>query len=89
MLNILQILLLYKVVTIDVSLIEKKIKQLIIKWLKPTNQELWMAIFAQSAGTRPGPTLMGRVLLGLIRNRVMYGFQKKNQKRVQVGSGFY
>ena len=39
MLNILQILLLYKVVTIDVSLIEKKIKQLIIKWLKPTNQE--------------------------------------------------
>ena len=39
MLKILQILLINKVVTINVSLIEKN-QKLIIKWLKPTNQEL-------------------------------------------------
>ena len=33
-----------------------------------------MAIFARPAGTRPGPTLMGWILLSLIRNRVGYGF---------------
>ena len=48
-----------------------------------------MGIFARSAGTRLGPTLMGRILPGPIRNRVGYGFFFKNQKRVQVGSGFY
>jgi len=51
-------------------------------------QELGMAIFARSAGTRSGPTLMGRILPGSIRNRVGYGFPKKNPKRVRVGSGF-
>ena len=39
--------------------------------------------------TRPGPTLMGRILPDPIKNRVEYGFKKKNPKRVQVGSGFY
>ena len=48
-----------------------------------------MAIFAWPADTRPGPTLMGRVLPGPIRNRIGYGFFKKNLKRVRVGSGFY
>ena len=49
---------------------------------------LGMAIFARSAGTRSGPTLMGRILPGPIRNRVGYGFPKKNPKRVRVGFGF-
>ena len=35
------------------------------------------AIFARPAGTRPGPTLMGRILPSPIRNRVGYGFKKK------------
>ena len=35
---------------------------------------LGMTIFARSAGTQPGLTLMGRVLPGPIRNRVRYGF---------------
>ena len=48
-----------------------------------------MAIFAQPAGIWPGPTLMGRVLPGPIRNRVGYGFLKKTSKRVQVGFRFY
>ena len=48
-----------------------------------------MAIFAKPVGTRPSSTLMGRVLPGLIRNRVGYGFLKKNPKRVRVGSRFY
>ena len=48
-----------------------------------------MAIFARPADTRPGPTLMGRILPGPFRNRVGYGFNKKNPKRVRVGSGFY
>ena len=38
---------------------------------------LGMAIFALPADTRPGPTLMGRVLPGPIKNRVGYGFKKK------------
>ena len=47
--------------------------------------QLGMAIFAWPAGTRPNPTLMGRVLPGPIRNRVGYGFKKKkNPKRVRV-----
>ena len=50
---------------------------------------LGMAIFARSAGTRSGPTLMGRILPGPIRNRVGYGFPKKNPKRVRVGFGFF
>ena len=33
-----------------------------------------MAIFARPTGTRPGPTLMDRVLPNPIRNRVRYGF---------------
>ena len=33
-----------------------------------------MGIFARSAGTRLGPTLMGRILPGPIRNRVGYEF---------------
>ena len=48
-----------------------------------------MAIFARPAGIRSGPTLMGRILPGPIRNRVGYGFLKKNPKRVRVGFGFY
>ena len=51
---------------------------------------LGMAIFAQLAGTRLSPTLMGRILPGLIKNRVGYGFKKKkNPKRVWVRFGFY
>ena len=49
-----------------------------------------MTIFARPASTRLGPTLMGQVLPGPIRNRVGYGFFfKKNPKRVWVRSGFY
>ena len=44
-----------------------------------------MAIFTRSAGTRSGPTLMGRVLPGPIRNRVGYGFFKK---KPEAGPGF-
>ena len=36
--------------------------------------QIGMAIFARPASTRPGLTLMGRVLPSLIRNRVKYGF---------------
>ena len=36
-----------------------------------------MAIFARPADTRPGPTLMGRILPGPFRNRVGYGLKKK------------
>jgi len=49
---------------------------------------LGMAIFARPADTRSSPTLIGRVLLGPIRNRVRYGFLKKKPEtgpsRVQV-----
>ena len=37
------------------------------------------------AGTQPGPTLMGWVLPGLIKNRIGFGFLKK----LEAGSGFY
>ena len=50
---------------------------------------LGMTIFARPADTRPGPTLMGRILPGPFINRVGYGLKKKNPKRVRVGSGFY
>ena len=45
-----------------------------------------MAIYIWPADTRPGPTLMGRILPGPLRNRVGYGFikKKKNPIRVQV-----
>ena len=39
-----------------------------------------MAIFARPVDTRSGPTLMGRILPGLIKNRVGYGFLKKKPK---------
>ena len=44
-----------------------------------------MVIYARSVGTRPGPTLMGRVLPGPITNRVGLGFRKKTRSR----SGFW
>ena len=43
-----------------------------------------MAIFARPADTRPGPTLMGRILPGPFRNRVGYGFKKK---KPEMGPG--
>ena len=46
--------------------------------------EVGVTIFAQLAGTRPGPSLMGRVLPSPIRNKVGYGFKKKNPKWVRV-----
>ena len=46
-----------------------------------------MAIFAQPADTRPGPTLMGRILPGPFRNRVGFGFKKKKKKKPQTGPG--
>ena len=45
-----------------------------------------MAIFARPTGTRPGPTLMDRVLPNPIRNRVRYGFFFL--KKTKAGSGF-
>ena len=39
--------------------------------------------------TRPNPTLMGQILPNPIKNRVGYGFKKKNLKQVWVGSRFY
>ena len=45
-----------------------------------------MAIFARPASTRPGPTLMDRVLPSPIRNMVRYGFFKK--KKTKAGPGF-
>ena len=44
-----------------------------------------MAIFTRSADTRPGPTLKGRILPDLFRNRVGYGFKKK---KPETGPGF-
>ena len=38
-----------------------------------------MAISTQPVGTQPGP----------IKNRVGYGFKKKNPKRIWVEFGFY
>ena len=48
-----------------------------------------MAISVRPTSTRPGPILMGRILPDPIKNRVGYGFLKKNPKRVRIGSGFY
>ena len=48
-----------------------------------------MAIQARPASTRPSPTLMGRISPDPIKNRVGYGFKRKNLKRFQVGSGFW
>ena len=45
-----------------------------------------MAIFARPAGTQSGPTLMGRILPGPIRNRVGYGFFLK--KKPEAGPGW-
>ena len=50
--------------------------------------EVGMTIFAQPAGTRLGPSLMGRVLPGSIRNRVAYGLKKKTRSGFESGSGF-
>ena len=50
---------------------------------------LGMAIFAQPAGTQPGSTLMGRILPDPIKNRVGFGFKKKNPKWVWVGFRFF
>ena len=47
-----------------------------------------MAIFTRSAGIRSGPILMGQILPDPIRNRVGFGFFKKNPNRVRVGYGF-
>ena len=38
---------------------------------------LGMAIYTRPADTRPGPTLIGRILPGPINYRVGYGFKKK------------
>ena len=46
-----------------------------------------MAIFARPADTRPGPTLMGRILPGPFRKRVGYGFFKKKKKKPETGLG--
>ena len=45
-------------------------------------RESWMA---QPAGTRADPALMGRILLGPIRNRVGYGFLKKKNPEAGLG----
>ena len=45
---------------------------------------LGMAIFARPVDTRPGPTLMGRILPDPFRNRVGYGFKKK---KPETGTG--
>ena len=48
--------------------------------------KLGMAIWARLAGTWSGPTLMGQVLPDPIKNRVGFGFKKKNPKRGRVFS---
>ena len=50
--------------------------------------QIGMAIFTRSAGTRSGPTLMGRVLPGPIKNRIGYGFKKKTRNGSGSGPGF-
>ena len=46
-----------------------------------------MAIFSPSVGTRPGLTLMDRVLSSPIKNEVGFGFKKtKNKTRSRFGS---
>ena len=63
-------------------------------WNSPTKKKkekrrllfsLGMAIFTRSADTRPGPTLMGRILPGPFRNRVGYGFKKKKNPETGLG----
>ena len=49
-------------------------------------RELGVAIFAQPVDTRPSQTLMDQILPGPIKNRVEFGFLKKNPKRVRVFS---
>ena len=61
------------------------LKFYIIELLEPFSKFLVrMAIFTGPADTQPDPTLMGRVLPSPIKNRVGFGFFKKNPKRVQV-----
>ena len=50
---------------------------------------LGMEIYARLADTRFDSTLMGRVLPGLIKNRVEFGFKKKHPKRVRARSRFW
>ena len=50
---------------------------------------LGMAKWTRPAGTRPDPTLMGRVLSDPFNIRVGSGFSLKNPKRVRVGFGYY
>ena len=45
---------------------------------------LGMAIQAQPVDTQPDSTLMGRILLGPIKNRVGYGFKTK---KLETGLG--
>ena len=39
--------------------------------------EVGMTIYTRPVGTQPGSTLVGRVLPGLMKNRVRFGFKKK------------
>ena len=55
-------------------------------WLRERLLEIGMATQAQLAGT--DPTLMGRVLLGPIKNRVKYGFFFKKKKKPEAGLGW-
>ena len=45
-----------------------------------------MTIYAWPTGTRPGSTLIGRVLPSPIKNRVGFGFKKK--KKLETGPRF-
>ena len=42
-----------------------------------------MTIFARPTDTQPGPTLMGQILPGPIKNRIEFGFKKK--KKLKAG----
>ena len=42
-----------------------------------------MTIFARPTDTQPGPTLMGQILPGPIKNRIEFGFLKK--KKLEAG----
>ena len=46
-----------------------------------------MAIFTRPAGTRSSPTLMGRILPSLIRNKVGFGFKNNKKTRIESGLG--
>ena len=54
-----------------------QVGHVLLLWPSCLQRLLGMTIFARPADTRPGPTLMGRVLPGPIKNRVGYGFKKK------------